>query len=181
MVNTTFGLALGRVTPTHKFQSKWMGCHRIWKLPLVLTPPPPPPSATARLGEAGWDRKRCSREHEGTRGRTDTVIVGSSLRLCKQLCVLPVHTRVFGGTKNRGMEASIHHLNFTRQGKMGVNGWLETQAAGLVGTLHPGKPSTQIIRGTIEDLLLKINFPMEQKECQASETKATHLNHECHS
>lgn len=49
------------------------------------------------------------------------------------------------------------------------------------GTLHPGKPLAKIIRGTIEYLLLKINFPMEQKECLGSETKDMHLNHGCHS
>lgn len=54
-------------------------------------------------------------------------------------------------------------------------------AAGLVGTLHPGKPSAEIMRGRIEHLLLKINFPMEQKELQGSETKEMPLNHECHS
>ena len=54
-------------------------------------------------------------------------------------------------------------------------------AAGYLGPLHPGKTSPQIMRGTIEHLLVKINFPMEQKECQGGETKDMPLNHECHS
>jgi hypothetical protein len=45
----------------------------------------------------------------------------------------------------------------------------------------PGKPLAKIIRETIEDFLLKINFPMEQKERWSHKTKGTHLNPDCHS
>lgn len=79
-------------------------------------------------------------------------------------------------------DGGIHaQFEFHRPREQGVHRWLETQAAELVGALHPGKPSTKKTRRTIEDLLLEINFPMEQKECQGSVTKAMHLNHECHS
>ena len=167
--NIKFGRALERITPTHKFQSKWMGCHRLWKLPLILTP---------RLGEPGWGWNREIMRVHGS--RSDPVIVRSSLRLYKQLWVLPVHTRVLGGKRIRdeGHQDTIWISPLKGKGRQSLTG---NAAAGLVGTLHPGKPSAKIIRGTIEDPLLKINFPMEQKECQGSETKAMHLNHECHS
>ena len=55
-------------------------------------------------------------------------------------------------------------------------------AAGL-GELfaQASRPSAKRRGETIGDLLLKINFPMEQKECQGSGTKDMHLNHERHS
>lgn len=84
------------------------------------------------------------------------------------------------GKEDWKVKASAHDLNFTRTGKRTSDaGW--KHPADLVGTLHPGKPSAKIIRGTTGDLLLKFSFPMEQKECQGGKTKDMHLNPDCHS
>lgn len=41
------------------------------------------------------------------------------------------------------------------------------------GMGHAGRPSASRRRETAEDLLLKLNFPMEPRECQGRETKRT--------
>ena len=51
-----------------------------------------------------WQEKGVHVSVRGHRSRTDSVIVGSSLHLYKQLCVLPVHTRVLGRKKGLGSE-----------------------------------------------------------------------------
>lgn len=71
-------------------------------------------------------------------------------------------------------QQATHDLNFTIQEKRMSNaGWTLSNSS--------AKPSDEIMRGTSEHLLLKINFLREQKECQGSETEDMPLHHECHS
>lgn len=92
-----------------------MGCYCIWKLPLILT------RRWVRLGVSGRGVHVSRSVHCSS---TDAVIVGSSPGLCKQLCVLPVHTRVLGGKNHWRAMALILDLNFTIQGKGTSNaGW----------------------------------------------------------
>lgn len=131
--------------------------------------------------QAGWGRKRCSCERVGSRLQNWLCYCKFIPVLTKTIvCVVCAHTCLRRG---KGLESKDTKtwFEFHRSREEGLEGWLGNSAAGLLGTLPPGKPSVEIRRGTIEDLLLKINFPREWKECSGSETKDMHLNHECHS
>lgn len=130
---------------THKFQSEW-----IWGLPLcleaaiVLTP------SWMRLGVA---RKGVPVNTRVQGFRTDSVIVGSSLTLYKQLRVARVHTCLRKNEKDWRAKALVRDLNFTIQEKRVANAGCKL-GSWAPGTLHPGEPSAKITRRTIEHLLL---------------------------